>query len=177
MWWNIPMAAPLNLWSMYSPGSFLAIWNRVCWASDWKNHIIWKWFKITLNFHGLKAGAWSWHPYALALIGLKTIHVVGATDAPSTQELQQVDLHRGLHKYKVVFRHAEARMDQSGWMWLFHSQFVSVYGQSAQTVFSAHTCARRRAWTSRHLGTAPPPWTSQWGQIYLYNTESCKRGC
>lgn len=29
MWWNMPMAAPLNLRSMYSPGSFLAMWNKV----------------------------------------------------------------------------------------------------------------------------------------------------
>lgn len=29
MWWNMPMGAPLNLWSMYSPGCFLAMWNNV----------------------------------------------------------------------------------------------------------------------------------------------------
>lgn len=54
------------------------------------------------------------HPYALALVGLKTVHIVGAPDAPGTQELQQVDLHGGLNKYKVVFGHAEARIDKSG---------------------------------------------------------------
>lgn len=45
----------------------------------------------------------------MALIGLKAVHVVGATDAPGTQKFQQVDLHGGLHKYKVVIRHAKAR--------------------------------------------------------------------
>lgn len=41
--------------------------------------------------------------YPLALIGLKAVHVVGASDAPGTQEFQQVDFHRSLHKDKVVF--------------------------------------------------------------------------
>lgn len=50
--------------------------------------------------------------YSLALIGLETVHVVGAADAPSTQELQQVDFHRGLHEDKVVVWHAEARKRQ-----------------------------------------------------------------
>lgn len=47
--------------------------------------------------------------YSLFLIGLETVHVVGASDAPGAQELQQVDLHRGLHEDKVVVWHAEAK--------------------------------------------------------------------
>lgn len=40
--------------------------------------------------------------YPLVLIGLKAVHVVGAPDAPGTQEFQQVDFHGGLHKNEVV---------------------------------------------------------------------------
>jgi hypothetical protein len=44
------------------------------------------------------------------LIGLKAIHVVGASDAPGTQELK-VDFHRGLHEDNVVLRHAKTKGD------------------------------------------------------------------
>lgn len=50
-------------------------------------------------------------PYPENLVGLKAVHVVGASDAPGTEELQQVDFHRGLHKDKVVLRHAKAKGD------------------------------------------------------------------
>lgn len=53
-------------------------------------------------FIGPKAGGNEEHPYALTLVGLEAVHVVGAADAPRTQELQQVDLHRRLHKHEVV---------------------------------------------------------------------------
>ena len=46
------------------------------------------------------------HPKGL--VGLEAVHIVGPPDAPGTQELQQVDLHGGLHKDKVVLGHAEA---------------------------------------------------------------------
>lgn len=49
--------------------------------------------------------------YSLALIGLEAVHVVGASDAPCTQEFQQVDFHRRLNKYKIVFWHAEAKLE------------------------------------------------------------------
>lgn len=32
---------------------------------------------------------------------------------------------------------------------------------------TCRSCERRRAWTSRRWGTAPPPGTSQWGPICL----------
>ena len=41
-------------------------------------------------------------------VGLEAVHVVGPPDAPGTQELQQVDLHRRLHEDEVVVGHAEA---------------------------------------------------------------------
>lgn len=40
--------------------------------------------------------------YSLGLIGLEAVHVVGASDAPGAQELEQVDLHWCLHEDKVV---------------------------------------------------------------------------
>lgn len=52
-------------------------------------------------------------PYSLALIGFEAVHVVAATDTPGTQELQQVDFHRSLHKDKVVVCHAETEVDKN----------------------------------------------------------------
>lgn len=46
--------------------------------------------------------------YALALVGLEAVHIVGASDAPGAQELEQIDFDRRLHEDEVVFRHAEA---------------------------------------------------------------------
>lgn len=58
-----------------------------------------------------------WAPYSLALVGLEAVHVVGASDAPGTQELQQVDLHWGLHKHKIILGHSEAgTMEKKGWL-------------------------------------------------------------
>lgn len=173
MWWNMPMAAPLNLWSMYSPGSFLAMWNKV--YKTW--NIMRFQCKVmiiprvrTLNI--TKKIKKNQSSYSLALIGLKTVHVVGASDAPRAQEFQQVDFHGGLDKYKIVLWHAEARIGK---------ERLSKHGISVTSLIkhqmdcwqkpcgpgSAPTCAHRRAWTSQHWGTAPPPWTSQWDQIYL----------
>lgn len=38
------------------------------------------------------------------------------------------------------------------------------------------TCAHRRAWTSRHWGTAPQPWTFQWGLTCLRREHKMQSG-
>lgn len=102
------MAAPLNLTSMYSPGSFLAMWKLVyekCILKDivrfWSERLQDKAKRIYLA------------SYSLALIGLKAVHVVGASDAPGAQELQQVDFHRSLHEDKIVVRHTKAEIEEN----------------------------------------------------------------
>lgn len=171
MWWNRPMAAPLNLISMYSPGSFLAMWNKVYIKADLikrHNDQINSW---TLTSHR----CWSTpSSYSLALVGLKAVHVVGATDAPGTQEFQKVDFHRSLHKDKVVVCHAEAEIEKE--TVLKPELYVSISipnGLLTEILLDrvTHTCARRRVWTFQHWGTAPLPLTSQWDQIYLRRKE------
>jgi hypothetical protein len=46
--------------------------------------------------------------YPDVLVGLEAVHVVGPSEAPGRQKLKQVNLHRLLHKHKVVLCHPEA---------------------------------------------------------------------
>lgn len=82
-----------------------------------------------------------WTPHSLALVGLEAVHVVGASDAPGAQELQQVDLHWGLHEHKIVLRHPEAGTMEE-------ESMVKDSGEPPNSVLKnprARTCARRRA--------------------------------
>lgn len=52
------------------------------------------------------------HPESL--VGFKAVHVSGSSDAPSRQELDQVDLHGRLHKHKIVVAHTKTAVRQTG---------------------------------------------------------------
>lgn len=43
--------------------------------------------------------------YAFLLIRLKAVHIVGSSNTPGTQEFQEIDFNRCLHKDKVVLCH------------------------------------------------------------------------
>lgn len=109
---------------MYSPGSFLAMWNKV-----YKNIHHNRYHEtsgaemmIISKVRTVRTGS-----YSLVLIGLETVHVVGASDAPGTQEFQQVDFHWGLHKDKVVVWHAEAEIVKERMSEFWHSVTLITY--------------------------------------------------
>lgn len=104
--------------------------------------------------------------YPHAVVGFKAVHVRGPSDAPSRQVLEHVDLHRLLHKHKVVVCHAETTerraetdMATCRGLWNKHrgNDFTGWCIHCGTWRKPVSTCAGKRVLTSHCWAVEGPP--------------------